>query len=76
MEEKLLEFIRNEFLEDPETEITPDTKLISGGLIDSFSLVSLQTFIRTEFGKNIPAPKITADSFDTVRQMVEVINMY
>lgn len=76
MEEKLLEFIRNEFLDDPDTEITSDTKLISGGLIDSFSLVSLQTFIQSEFGKNIPAPKITADSFDTVKQMIEVINMF
>jgi acyl carrier protein len=76
MEEKLLEFIRNEFLEDTDTEITPDTKLISGGLIDSFSLVSLQTFIQSEFGKYIPAPKITADSFDTVKQMIEVINMF
>ncbi|MDD2230931.1 MAG: acyl carrier protein [Candidatus Cloacimonetes bacterium] len=76
MEEKLIEFIIDEFLDDPDTDITQDTKLISSGLIDSFSLVSLQTYIEKEFGKKIPAPRITAESFDTVRQMVEVINQF
>ena len=76
MEEKLISFIKAEFLEDPETEINIDTKLISAGLIDSFSLVSLQQFIKNEFGKNIPPPKITADSFDTIRQMIEIINQF
>jgi acyl carrier protein len=57
-------------------EITRDTKLISGGIIDSFSLVSLQLFIEKEFGKKIPAPKITAASFDTVKDMVSVINQF
>jgi acyl carrier protein len=72
MKEKLIEFIRREFgVED--VEIDEDTKLISSGLIDSFSLVSLQTFIAREFGKRIPAPRITAESFDTVRQMVAII---
>jgi acyl carrier protein len=74
MEEKLVEFIKDEFLSDPETEITLDTKLISSGLIDSFSLVSLQSFIEREFGKRIPAPRITAQTFDTIRQMVDIIN--
>lgn len=76
MEEKLLDFIRDEFLEDPELEIDIDTRLISGGLIDSFSLVSLQSYIEREFGKRIPAPRITAESFDTVKQMVQVIQQF
>jgi acyl carrier protein len=76
VEEKLLEFIRSEFLEDPDTEITSDTKLMSSGLIDSFSLVSLQQFIEREFGKKIPPPKITVRTFDTIRQMMEIINQY
>jgi len=76
MEEKLLDFIRDEFLDDPDTEIDANTKLISSGMIDSFSLVSLQTFIEKEFGKRIPAPRITAESFDTVKQMIEIINQF
>jgi acyl carrier protein len=66
----------HEFLDEDDTLITADTKLISSGLIDSFSLVSLQTFIAKEFGKKIPAPKITAESFDTIRQMIDIINQF
>ncbi len=76
MEEKLISFIKDEFLTDPSQVVTADTKLISSGLIDSFSLVSLQAFIHKEFGKSIPAPRITAASFDTVRQMVQIIRQF
>ena len=76
MEETLIAFIRKEFLDDPDQTITADTKLISGGIIDSFSLVSLQTFIEKEFGKRIPPPRITAESFDTVKQMVAIIQQF
>jgi len=76
MEERLIEFIIDEFLDDPDIEITQDTKLISSGMIDSFSLVSLQAFIEKEFGKKIPAQRITAESFDNIRQMIEVINQF
>ena len=74
--DKLIIFIKKEFVDDPKIVITIDTKLISDGIIDSFSLVSLQTFIEKELGKKIPAPKITTKSFDTVRQMIEVINQF
>lgn len=76
MQEKLIEFIKDEFLTDPDMEIDTETKLISSGLIDSFSLVSLQVFIEKEFGKKIPAPRITAETFDTVRQMMDIINQF
>lgn len=76
MEEKLIDFIRHEFLEDPDMELDANTKLISSGLVDSFSLVSLQAFIKKEFGKMIPAPRITAESFDTVAQMVQIIGQF
>lgn len=76
MKEKLIEFIYDEYVSDPEIEINADSKLISSGIVDSFSLVSLQAFIEKEFGKRIPAPKITAESFDTVNKMIEVINQF
>jgi acyl carrier protein len=76
MEEQLIDFIKNEIIEDPDIEIAPDTKLISSGTIDSFSLVLLQSFIEKTFGKKIPAPRITSDSFDTVAQMIAIINQF
>lgn len=76
MEEKLIAFIKDAIIEDPDIDIAPDTKLISSGLIDSFSLVLLQSFIEKEFQKKIPAPRITADSFDSVAQMIAIINQF
>lgn len=76
MDDKLIAFIKEEFLNDADQTLTLHTKLISSGLIDSFSLVSLRVFIRKEFGKDIPAPKITAESFDTGSQMVNIINQF
>jgi len=76
MKDKLIEFIRDEFLDDPGTQIDENTKLISSGMIDSFSLVSLQSFIEKEFGKKIPAPRITAESFDTIKQMIQIIDQF
>lgn len=76
MEEKLIEYIQSEFISNNDIVIDKNTKLISSGLIDSFSLVSLQRFIEKEFGKMIPAPRITAESFDTVQQMIEIINSF
>jgi acyl carrier protein len=76
METKLIEFIKKDILEDQDIIIEPGTKLISSGIMDSFSLVLLQTFIEKEFGKKIPAPRITPDSFDSVNQMIEVINRF
>ena len=74
MEEKLIEFIRNEFVTEDDVTIEADTKLISTGIIDSFSLVSLQTYIQREFGKTIPNPRMTAENCDTARQIIELIN--
>lgn len=55
MEERLIEFIKSEFITEEDIQITAETKLISGGIIDSFSLFSLQAYIEREFGKNSSA---------------------
>ena len=76
MENKLIAFIKNEIVGDPDTEIKPDTKLISSGLIDSFSLVTLYVYIEKEFGIKIPASRIIPDTFDTVEQITSLIKQY
>lgn len=76
MEEKLINFVKNELIDDSDVSINIDTKLISSGIVDSFSLVLIQTFIEKEFGKKIPAPRITAKSFDSIKQMIEIIKQF
>lgn len=76
MENKLIEFIKGEFALDDGIKITPNTKLISSGIIDSFSMVSLQLYIKKEFGKNIPNPKMTMENCDTIDKLILLINGY
>jgi hypothetical protein len=41
MQKIVLTYVKNEYLEDDEEELGVDTPLISGGIVDSFSMVSL-----------------------------------
>jgi acyl carrier protein len=76
LENKIIAFIKNEIVNDPDIEIKPDTELISSGLIDSFSLVTLYVYIEKEFGVKIPASRIIPDTFDTVEKITSLIKQY
>jgi len=76
MKDLILNFIRNEYFEDDDKEITFDTPLISGGYIDSFSMVSLLIFVENKFKIKIPPEKATPGAFDSVNNIVTLINQY
>jgi acyl carrier protein len=76
MKDLILNFIRNEYFEDDDEEITFDTPLISGGYIDSFSMVSILIFIENKFKIKIPTEKATPGAFDSVNNIVTLINQY
>jgi acyl carrier protein len=50
-----------------------DTPLFSGGLIDSFSLVVLMTFIEGNSGVAIQQSDATLDNFDSIGRMIAFI---
>jgi len=66
-------FITTELMHDPEYPLKDDEELISGGLIDSFSLVELQIFIEQEFGVRVDDTELTAEAIDTINDLVSVI---
>ena len=74
MKEELIEYIKKEFVEDPDEEIDENTPLMSSGLIDSLSIVSLVAFVDKKFGVNIPDEKGTVENFETVNQIIEIIS--
>jgi acyl carrier protein len=69
----LEEFITKEILKQPDRKIAPDEALISGGLIDSFSLVDLALFVEENLGVRIDDTELNADTFDTLTQLAELI---
>ena len=76
MQDKLKNFITSEIMHDPEYPLQDDEALISGGLIDSFSLVELQIFIEQEFGMRIEDTDMTVDAIDNINDLVALIKTY
>jgi len=58
-----------QFGADP-ASLDDDTKLFSGGLIDSLSVMDLVTFVERELGKRVPPVAITLENFDSIAQIV------
>lgn len=73
MRDQLRNFITSELMRDPDYDLKDDEALISGGLIDSFSLVELQLFVEQEFGVFIQDTDLTADSADSINAIIGLI---
>jgi len=73
----ILDFVKEEYIEDDEDiEISYDTKLISSGIVDSFSMVSLKRFLETKYDIRIPDAKATVDVFDSVNKIVDLLREF
>jgi acyl carrier protein len=67
----VLDYIIDEYVdEDDDIEVTPDTPLISSGIVDSFSMVSLKTFLEKKYSIALPDSEATPEAFDTVNSIV------
>ena len=77
LKDVILEYIQEEYLEeDDDKEVTYDTPLITGGIVDSFSMVSLKRFLETTYNIQIPDAKATPESFDSVNSIVKVMKEF
>jgi len=72
----VLNYVKKEYLEDEDEEINYDTPLISSGYVDSFSMVSLLVFLENKFKIKIPSDKATPEAFDSVNNIVALVNKY
>ena len=71
----IIDYVKKEFLEDEDAdmEIKEDTPLISSGIVDSFSMVSLKTFLEKKYKIQIPDEKATPEAFDTINSMIALL---
>lgn len=70
----VLDYIKKEYLEEgDDREVNYDTPLISGGIVDSFSMVSLKVFLETKYKISIPDAKATPDAFDSVNNIMDLL---
>ncbi len=72
----ILEYVTDEYLDDEDDELTYDSSLISGGIVDSFSMVSLKRFLEVRYKININDEEATPEAFDTVESIAELVKRY
>ena len=70
MREQLRRFIVEHMIYNRKYVLQDDEKLITGGLVDSFSLVELAVFIEETFGVHFDDSELTAANMDTLNQIV------
>jgi acyl carrier protein len=72
--EVIHQFILHEFLpgEDP-SELTDQTPLITGGVLDSISTLKLVTFLEDHFRITIEAHEAGVDHLDTIQRIATVV---
>jgi acyl carrier protein len=76
MKDLVLAYVKKEYIDDDDVELTYDTPLISSGYVDSFSMVSLLVFLEHKFKIKIPPSKATPEAFDNVNNIVKLVNQY
>lgn len=55
---------------DPDEPVDDGTELFSTGLIDSFSLMALVSFLEERCSRRIPPAEITLQNLDTIERIV------
>ncbi len=77
MKETILEYVIDEYVdEDDDLEVTFDTALISSGIVDSFSMVSLKVFLEKKFQIKLPDDEATPEAFDTVNSICTLVTKH
>ena len=68
------DYVVKEYVEEgQDLEITDTTPLISGGIVDSFSMVSLKRFLEKKYAIKIPDADASPEAFDTVDKIAALI---
>jgi len=66
-------FIVEQLLNQPGLNLSPDTPLITSGLVDSFHRVDLALFIEDHYAVRIDDTELNGDAFDTLEQLEALI---
>ena len=79
MKDVILEYIKNEYLDEEEAEdmkLDENTPLISSGIVDSFSMVSLKRFLEKKYAISIPDEEASPEAFNTVTSIIALVNRH
>ena len=73
LEKTILGYIKTKLVDDDGIEVGVDSPLISGGVVDSFSMVSLKSFLERTYKIRIPDARATPAAFDSVSLIAKLV---
>jgi acyl carrier protein len=76
MKDIIKAYVIEEYCDDESSDITYDSPLISGGLVDSFSMVSLKRFLENKYSISIPDDQATPEAFDSVNKIELLVKKF
>jgi len=75
LKDVILEYVKEEYGSEDD-EINFKTPLISGGLVDSFSMVSLKRFLEVRYKISIPDEEASPEAFDNVEKIADLVRRF
>ena len=77
MHDAIREYVIDEYLEDDDDrEVENDSPLITGGIVDSFSMVSLKRFLERKYDITIPDADASPEAFDSVNSIAALVQRF
>ncbi len=77
MKDMIRNYVIREYLEEGDDRVvTNATPLISGGIVDSFSMVSLKRFLEKKYAIQIPDADASPEAFDTVDSIAALVKRF
>ena len=76
LKDVILNYVIKEYVEDDSEPMTHETPLISGGIVDSFSMVSLKRFLENRYAIQIPDDRATPEAFDSVNKIAVLVEEF
>lgn len=70
---KLRAYIAAEFLDNDGSELTEDTPLLDLGILDSFRILKLLTFVDRELGVSVPLEQVTIDDMRDIASLSTLV---
>jgi acyl carrier protein len=73
----ILDYVRREYIEEGDDRpLDVTTPLITGGIVDSFSMVSLKRFLEKKYEVKIPDADATPEAFNTVASIAKLVERF
>lgn len=70
--QKLMEFLQHELAVDV-ADVGENTPLFSTGIVDSFAVISLMTYLETEGGIRIDPDDVNLENMDSIGRILDFV---